>query len=86
MCNKEQSSVQSSLQSKVESSVQYKVQSTVQSTVQDTVQSNNVYVYGVGILAVLFIGVCVFFTFQAKDKKRINHHNDVMSSKYLYNK
>ena len=40
---------------------QSKVQSTEQPTVQSTVQSN--YVYGVGILAVLAIGVCVFFTY-----------------------
>ena len=42
-------------------------QSTIESTVQSTVQSN--YVYGVGMLAVLAIGVCVFFaynTFQPK--------------------
>ena len=47
LCNKEQFSVQPS------------VQSTVQSSFQPTVQSN--YVYGVGILTVLAIEVCVFF-------------------------
>ena len=36
-------------------------QSTEQSSVQSTVQSN--YVYGIGILAVLAIGVCVFFAY-----------------------
>ena len=35
--------------------------STAQSTVQSTVQSNDAYIYGVVILAVLAIGVCVFF-------------------------
>ena len=34
-----------------------------QSTEQPSVQSNDTYVYGVGILAVLAIGVCVFFTY-----------------------
>ena len=37
------------------------VQSTEQSTVQSTVQPNDTYVYGVGMLAILAIGVCVFF-------------------------
>ena len=38
-----------------------------------TTRSNDTYVYGVGILAVLAIGVCVFFaynTFQPKNKKK----------------
>ena len=43
-----------------------KEQSTEQSTVQSTVQSNDTYIYGVGILAVLAIGVCVFFTYNKK--------------------
>ena len=50
---------------------QSSVQSTVQPSVQPSVQSNDTYVYGVGILAVLAIGVCVFFaynTFQPKNK------------------
>ena len=37
-----------------------------------TTRSNDTYVYGVGIHAVLAIGVCVFFTYnasQAKNKK-----------------
>ena len=40
-----------------------------------TTRSNDTYVYGVGILAVLAAGVCVFFaynTFQAKIKKLVN--------------
>ena len=53
-------------------------------SVQSTVHSNYIYVYGVGILAVLAIGVYVFFaykTFQPKNivnEKKINHKNDVL--------
>ena len=43
-----------------------KEQSTEQPTVQSTVQSNGAYIYGVVILAVLAIGVCVFFTYNKK--------------------
>ena len=49
-----------------------KEQSTQQSTQQSTVQSNDTYVYGVGILAVLAIGVCVFFTYNTFPKKQAN--------------
>ena len=52
-----------------------KEQSTVQSTEQPSVQSNDTYVYDIGILAVLAISVCVFFTyntFQPKNKKLVN--------------
>ena len=36
-------------------------------------RSNDTYVYGIGMLAVLAIGVCVFFTYsQAKNKKQDN--------------
>ena len=55
-----------------------KEQSTVQSTEQSSVQSNDTYVYGVGMLAVFAIGVCVFFaynTFQPKIKKLTNDHS-----------
>ena len=65
MRNKEQSTEQST--------VQPSVQPSVQSSVQSAVQSN--YVYGVGILAVLAICVCVFFAYnasQAKNKKLVN--------------
>ena len=58
---------------------QSSVQSTVQPSVQPSVQSNDTYVYGVGILAVLAIGVCVFFaynTFQPKNKKQANEKED----------
>ena len=37
-----------------------------QSTEQSTVQSNDTYVYGIVIFAVLAIGVCVFFTYNKK--------------------
>ena len=56
--NKEQSTVQSTEQSSV--------QSTEQSSVQSTVQSNDTYVSGVGMLELLAIGVCVFFTYNKK--------------------
>ena len=49
--------------------------STEQSTEQSTVQSNDTYIYGVGILAALAKGVCVFFpynTSQAVYKKQVN--------------
>ena len=40
-----------------------------------TTRSNDTYVYGVGMLAVLAIAVCIFFaynTFQPKNKKLFN--------------
>ena len=55
------------------------VQSTVRSMEQPSVQSNHTYAYGVGILAVLAIGVCIFFTyntFQPKNKKLLNEKQD----------
>ena len=58
MRNKEQSTKQSTEQSTV--------QSTEQHSVQSTVQSNGSYIYSVGILAVLAISVCVFFTYNKK--------------------
>ena len=54
-----------------------------------TTGSNNSHVYGVGIIAVLAIGVCVFFaynTFQPKKssmKNKINPQNEFMSFKNL---
>ena len=45
------------------------VQSTEQSSPQSTVQSN--YVYGVGMLAVLAIGVCVFFAYNTFQPKKL---------------
>ena len=67
------------LYNKEQSTVQSTELSTEQSSVQSTLQSNNTYVYDVGILAVLAIGVCVLFgynTSQAKNKK--TRQNDVL--------
>ena len=84
LLDKEQSTVQSTEQSSVQSSVQ----STEQPLVHSTVQSNDTYVCGLGMLAVLAIGVCVFFAYnnsQAKKppvkKNKIDHQNDVICFK-----
>ena len=64
-----------SVQPTDQSTVQHTEQSTAQSTVQPSAQSNGFYVYGVGILAVLAIGVCVIFAYntsQAGNKKLAN--------------
>ena len=55
-----------------------KEQSTGQSTEQPSVQSNDTYIYGVGILAVLPIGVCVFFAYNTSQvsKKLVNEKQD----------
>ena len=79
--SKEQSTVQSTEQSTEQSTVQSMIQSTkqssVQSAVQGSVQSNDTYVYGVGILAVLAIGVCVFFAYNtSENKKQANEKQD----------
>ena len=58
LCSKEQYTEQSTVQSTV--------QSIVRSTEQPLVQSNDTFVFGVGILAVLVIGVCVLFTYNKK--------------------
>ena len=45
------------------------------STPSHTARSNDTYIYGIGMLAVLAIGACVFFaynTFQPKNKKLVN--------------
>ena len=55
------------------------VQSTEKPTVQSRVQSNDTYLYGIGIFAVLVIDVCVFLAYntsQAKNKKLINEKQD----------
>ena len=86
MSSKEQSTVQSieqssvqptehSIQPREQSTVQPTEQSTAQSTVQPSAQSNGFYVYGVGILAVLAIVVCVFFAYNtshAENEKLVN--------------
>ena len=43
-----------------------------------TTRPNDTYVYGVGIIAVLAIGVCVFFAYNTfpKNKKLINEKKD----------
>ena len=43
-----------------------------------TTRSNDTYIYGVGILAVLAIGVCVFFAYNTfpKNKKQANEKDD----------
>ena len=71
LCNKEQSMVQSAEQSSVQSPVQSTEQ---QPPLESTVQSSDTYVYGVGILAVLAIGVSVFFAYNTfpKNKKPVN--------------
>ena len=68
--SKEQPTEQSTVQSTEQSTVQSIAQSTEQSTVQSTVQSNDTYVYGIGILAVLAIGVCVLFAYNTFPKKQ----------------
>ena len=67
-------------------------QPTEQSTQQSTEQSNDTYVYGVGILAVLAIGVCAFFAYntfpkkQANEKKGSTTKTTSYALKSLYNK
>ena len=52
---------------------QSSVQSTEQPSVQSTVQSNDTYIYGVGIVAVLAIGAFVFFAYNTfQPKKQAN--------------
>ena len=42
-----------------------------------TIKSNDTYIYGVGILAVLALGVCVFFTYNTfQPKKLVNEKQD----------
>ena len=82
------------LHNKGQSTVQPTVQSLVQSSVQSTIQSNDAYVYGVGILASLVIGVCVFLHImlprlkikKPSMKNKINQQNDVICFKKIYNK
>ena len=69
--NKEHSTVQSTEQSTEQSSVQSTEQPSVQSTVQSTVLANDTYVYGLGMLAVLAIGGCVFFAYNTFQPKKL---------------
>ena len=62
------------LRKKEQSIVQSTEQYTEQPTVQSTVQPNDTYIYGVGMLAVLAIGICVFFAYntsQVANKKQV---------------
>ena len=59
------------LRNKEQSTEQSTVQCTVQSTVQTTVQSNDIYTYDVSTLAVLDIGVCIFFDWKKNIKDSI---------------
>ena len=59
-------------------------QFSVQSTELPSVQSN--YVYGIGILDVPAIGVCVFFTystFHPKNEKPINEKKDQPKRRHM---
>ena len=83
-------------QSTLESSAPSSVQSTEESSVQPSVQSNNTYVYGVSMLAVLAIGACVFLhtiILRLKNSSMIawqlgmsinNHQNDVICFRKIY--
>ena len=61
------------LRRKEQSTEQSTEQSKEQPKEQSSVQSNDTYVSGVGILAVLAIGVCAFFAYP-KNKKQDNDH------------
>ena len=45
-------------------------------TITATTRSNDTYVYGVGILAVLTISVCVFFAYNTFQPKIVNEKQD----------
>ena len=58
-------------------STSYSIGNSTPSTPLHTIRSNDTYVYGVGILAVLAIGVCVVFTYNTfQPKKLINEKQD----------
>ena len=49
------------------------------STPSHTTRSNDTYIYGIGMLAILAIGVCVFFVYntsQAENKKQLKKKQD----------
>ena len=68
----EQSTVQSTVQSKEQSIVQSKEQSAEQGKEQST---SNTYIYGIGMVALLAIGVCVFFAYNTFRTKQANDHS-----------
>ena len=49
---------------------------TINNTPSHAIRSNDTYVYGVGILAVFAIGVCVFFAYNTFPKKQANEKQD----------
>ena len=58
-----------------------------------TTRSSDTYVYGIGILTVLAIAVCLFFTYNTSQaaknksmKNTINHQNDVICFTKIFNK
>ena len=52
-------------------------ESTISINNTTTIRSNDTYAYGVGVLAVLAIGVCVFFGYNTfQPKKLINEQKD----------
>ena len=61
------------LRNKKHSTEQFSVQSTEQPSLQSIVQSN--YVYGVGILDVPAIDVCVFFTYNTFYRSHRSRHD-----------
>ena len=74
--SKEQPTEQSTVQPTVQSTAQSTEQSSVQSTEQPSVQSKGAYVPGVGMLAVLAIGVCAFFAYNTSQAKLVNKKQD----------
>ena len=77
--SKEKATERSTEQSTAQSTEQYTEQSSVRSTEQSSVQSDGDYVYGVGMLAALAIGACVFCAYNislAENKKQANEKKD----------
>ena len=56
------------------------------STPSHTTRSNDTYVYGVGILAVFVIGVCVFFAYNTPLAKNKNQANDCPTAQHEHKK
>ena len=50
----------------------------------NSTRSNGTYAYDVGMLAVLAIGVCVFFTYQVKNKKQANDRSTAQHEQKQY--
>ena len=80
---KEQSTVQSTVQPTIQPTVQSTEQSTVQLTEHFTVQSSDTYVYGVGMLDVLAIGVCVFFAYNTSHKQANEKHDQPPKRRHM---